>query len=353
MKNSILKNRLFSDIDASSSISFIRRDRVESELKANTPSRVISAGGSEEYDEYETELRSHHDYLVWVKSALIRGDKALVFSDNNLLGCSTTPRDWQVDCDLTMPNTSNWHEKHLKFVTHRRYANYYHWTFQCVSSLLDMKREGVELSNLVVPPLNSWRKESLELAGVDLKNCYELDNIVNISCEKLLYSSYSSTAFAFMLPARFVDLFTEFSKSVNDEDDRQLPERVYLSRENSNKRVIENENEIIQCAADFGFEKVVAEELSVREQIRIFSNARHVLAPHGAGLANLLYATRCESVSEIFQQHYVNPCMYKICDAKNIPHYTLKSDVIENHGRHNSISRLDINMLKNHLAGIQ
>ena len=45
------------------------------------------------------------------------------------------------------------------------------------------------------------------------------------------------------------------------------------------------------------FEIIETEEMSVAEQVRLFSQAESIVAPHGAGQANMLFAsTRCKNL---------------------------------------------------------
>jgi capsular polysaccharide biosynthesis protein len=51
--------------------------------------------------------------------------------------------------------------------------------------------------------------------------------------------------------------------------------------------------------AALGFESVLTERLSVHEQVEMFSQASVLVAPHGAGLANMVFARPGLTVLEI------------------------------------------------------
>lgn len=66
-----------------------------------------------------------------------------------------------------------------------------------------------------------------------------------------------------------------------------LPERVFLARRDT--RVIANMAEVEACLGPRGYATVYAEDLSPADQLRLFLEARDMVAVHGAGLAPLLY----------------------------------------------------------------
>jgi len=66
-----------------------------------------------------------------------------------------------------------------------------------------------------------------------------------------------------------------------------------------------------------GFQRYLLEELSIDEQIALFHRAEAVVAPHGAGLSNLLFSKRTR-VLELFPSTYVVPHYYLL--AKSMRH---------------------------------
>jgi capsular polysaccharide biosynthesis protein len=67
------------------------------------------------------------------------------------------------------------------------------------------------------------------------------------------------------------------------------PAFLYLRRTGSNRRFL-NQDEVEEVFRARGFEIVVPEKLSVREQIALFSRARVIAGPTGAAIANLVFA---------------------------------------------------------------
>ena len=77
--------------------------------------------------------------------------------------------------------------------------------------------------------------------------------------------------------------------------------RLYVSRRRApvGRRRLANEDEIVTLLAKHGFEEVFAEEMTFEEQVKIFSQAAVIAGPHGAGLANAVFASRETCVVEL------------------------------------------------------
>lgn len=67
--------------------------------------------------------------------------------------------------------------------------------------------------------------------------------------------------------------------------------RIYVSRSRAESRRICNEQQLSQRLCSQGFREVFLEDLSFSEQVRLFASASHVVAVHGSGLTNVLFAS--------------------------------------------------------------
>lgn len=59
----------------------------------------------------------------------------------------------------------------------------------------------------------------------------------------------------------------------------------------------------------YGFQTCVLEKMTIREQIKLFARAKAVVASHGAGLTNLMFAQPETRILEIFEPTVV-PCFF-------------------------------------------
>lgn len=64
--------------------------------------------------------------------------------------------------------------------------------------------------------------------------------------------------------------------------------RIVLARQGGRRTF--NQEQLLEVAAEYGFEPVYPENLTLGEQVRLFRQASHVLGPSGAGFAGLLFS---------------------------------------------------------------
>ncbi len=97
--------------------------------------------------------------------------------------------------------------------------------------------------------------------------------------------------------------------------------KLYISRSDAHHRRVINETEIINILIPNGFEIVTLEGKSFSEQVALFASANVIVAPHGAGLTNLLYCNQSTKLYEFFSTDYVNKCFTEMSAEKGIDYY--------------------------------
>ena len=93
---------------------------------------------------------------------------------------------------------------------------------------------------------------------------------------------------------------------------QRYPQKIYIDRRDSAIRRLLNENEVIRCVERYGFTPVSLTGLSVADQIALFSNATHIIAPHGAGSTNILFCDPGVKYLELFMDNYVQWSMRRM-----------------------------------------
>ena len=95
------------------------------------------------------------------------------------------------------------------------------------------------------------------------------------------------------------------------EPSNEPPRDIYISRSLSRNRPLANEPEIEEFLRDRGFSIIHFEKISFAEQMSLVAGAKRIVAPHGAGLANLVAATPGTSVVEFLSRNWFNTCYAK------------------------------------------
>jgi len=108
--------------------------------------------------------------------------------------------------------------------------------------------------------------------------------------------------------------------------------RLFIARDPaaSQGRRVTNQAELERTLERRGITPVYPERLSLREQIDLFASAELIVAPHGAGLSNIVFCAPGTTVVECVGRHY-QPCYRAICTLAGL-HYALLGDTVKPDG---------------------
>ncbi|MXR51177.1 DUF563 domain-containing protein [Halovenus sp. WSH3] len=177
---------------------------------------------------------------------------------------------------------------------------YFHWIVDALPKLQAVERyvaETGDVPQLVVPQrLPSWMERSLELAGYDRDDCIRWDGSTR-SFERVVVPSLRREVDAVSINA--LRWLRRRMLANADSVERDWASRVYISRSEANSREVLNESALVDGLSSLGFESYVLENLSVDEQISLFSQADAVFGLHGSGFTNILFAEDA-TVVELF-----------------------------------------------------
>lgn len=201
--------------------------------------------------------------------------------------------------------------------------NYFHWLLDVLPRFGILQKAGVELSEVDWFTLNRgnarFQSESLDWLGIPGKKRLITAKGSHYQAERLLAPSLPGIPS--QTPPWVVDWL---QRSFPAEDSsRAKKERIYISRARSKYRNFTNEGEVREFLLKRGFREVFAEELSFREQVNLFASAATIVAPHGAGLANLVFCRPGMTVVEIFSPEYVNGCFWVLANWAKLNYFYL------------------------------
>jgi hypothetical protein len=117
--------------------------------------------------------------------------------------------------------------------------------------------------------------------------------------------------------------------------------RVYISRPKTAGRCVINEDEVLAALKPFGFVAYTPENMSFVDEVRLFSQAEIVVAAHGSGLANIIFAQNL-IVIELFGSTGV-PCFLTLAKALGF-HYGCLTSGLNSRNNHSFEQRNNIMM---------
>lgn len=196
--------------------------------------------------------------------------------------------------------------------------NYYHWTTESLTRLaafIEYSGEDYHDYDIIIAAdAPSFVRESLiALFGIRPDKIIPWQNTDCGRLEKCVLISYPfiRTEQTVMTNVYNLPLYTLLNKiSLKNLPSPSLaPTYIIISRANVNQRKLLGEDTLKEYFAHIPFQIIHTEKMGYVEQVYAFRNAKLVIAPHGAGLINLVYATQKPLVIELF------PTIRKIRDA--------------------------------------
>ena len=185
-------------------------------------------------------------------------------------------------------------------------AGYGHWLLDELPRLLALEINSA--ATIIAQAARAYHREVFTLHGFTGK-VLPAKRLAHFACEQLIVPSLGQ------LTPITVRILDEFTAPLRDPS-VLLGERLYVSRDKARRRRVANEPELWAQLAARGFVKVHLEELTWRQQINAFRCAKIIVAPHGAGLANLVFCQAGTKVIELFHRSYVNGCYWQLAALK-------------------------------------
>ncbi len=174
-------------------------------------------------------------------------------------------------------------------------AGHFHWFVDVLPKLLCIENAVNEFT-LLLPDISYIRSiglESLELLKLRFEDIILMKETELYKIKNLYYIS-SVTRSGQMHPELMKKLQHKFigeSKPAN--------KRIYISRDKAPFRKVVNETAFIEVLKNNGFDILYGEDLSLAEQVNIFSTCDTLLGIHGAGLTNCIFMQPGKNVIEL------------------------------------------------------
>lgn len=185
--------------------------------------------------------------------------------------------------------------------------NYFHWLVYHLPKIALLMERGLD-GRILLPKQNrayAMIENSLERMGLDASKLPRLDAPL-IQVDELTLVELD------VMPGGLLNRVREMiAGPVESSPDRM----VFISREKADRRRLKNENEVWPGLQRAGYEQVAMETLSFDEQVSLMRKTRVLLAPSGAGLANMLFCPPGTHIVEMSDPDYRTADFYALASA--------------------------------------
>lgn len=171
-------------------------------------------------------------------------------------------------------------------------GNVFHWFIESLPRLYSLSSYPAPITLLMPDRLPADRREQLAACLPPNVTLRTIPADCRVRVERFVLPSFLTTQWDFAYPP--YDHLAYVRDRLIDAaglPPRPVPgERIYILRDRARVRRVINEAAVVELLQARGFRPYRLEELPFAEQLRLFRDAEIVIAPHGAGLANLLFA---------------------------------------------------------------
>lgn len=281
--------------------------------------------------------------------------KQFSFRDNHLFDCEMNVIDEQGLCFEKMPiyrkritNSVEKLEGTVGYLSNVEPSNYYHWMCRTLPLVRIYKKffdlQEINFFYIGQPPLFEFQSETLSRVGIQMEQivqqaCTSDRMIAAISnrCSRFSSAPIHWENFAFTRGLFHREIAA--NKGV-------AKKRLYVARGSVNRRRVINEAEILHLLEDYGFERITMDGKSLQQQVKLFSQAEAIVAPHGAALTNLLFVQPETTVIELLPYGYVNNCFYTLASYADARYFYLQCEKTKQVGVNQHHLDLNVNLDK-------
>ena len=188
-------------------------------------------------------------------------------------------------------------------------VNYSHWLVDSLSRIALVKRAGWydKIDYFLVPSTHQdFQRDSLRLLGIDDSKVISGLKENHVQADTLIATTY--VRYSEHFPNWCINfLREEFLKPAILSSKEKYNPRVYISRNDSTKRRVLNETELMATLSKYGFASYELSKLNFQEKINLFAQADIVIATIGAGQGNLVFCKEKTSVIELMADDFAQP----------------------------------------------
>jgi len=198
---------------------------------------------------------------------------------------------------------------------------FWHWMMEKIINAIIAMDAGFD-GYYIIPDI-PFARESLELLGIETDKIISYDGktwlLETLYIPQPITGGQELKKFPVLIQ-KMRDKFLQAAVSNNN-----TFERIYIARPQNAVRKVVNEPELMEILGKYQFQRIIMEQLPLKEQIRIVSAAKCIIGPHGAGMVHCLFMQPGSLVLELFSPTYINPCMLPVIEHLKHRYYMIPS----------------------------
>ncbi|WP_158545213.1 glycosyltransferase family 61 protein [Bremerella cremea] len=187
-------------------------------------------------------------------------------------------------------------------------GNYYHFLIDCLPKLRHLEMAGARIDRYYAPFRYDFNRQLFKLWGIPASRIVPARELSHVTAEDV----YVPQPLELPRPADMRYLFETMARQPWNQLDGKPQRRIYISRASARFRRVINEAEVVTTLARQGFQAVQLEGMPLVDQIKLFQQAAIIVAPHGAGLANMVFSPPGATVVEIGTVHRPLPFFQRL-----------------------------------------
>jgi capsular polysaccharide biosynthesis protein len=199
---------------------------------------------------------------------------------------------------------------------------YYHWMMDVLPRLELIRLANYKLEHIdkfiVNCYVTSYQIETLKTLGIPREKLILSESSKHLSVEQLILPSLTNIYQT--VPKWSCDFIHNTFLDLSGHH-QTAGRRIYISRSLASLRHVLNEKKLVNLLKKRGFEIVVLESLTISDQASLFESASVVVAPHGAGLTNLVFCKARTKILEIIHPKVINLMFWTIASHRDLDYY--------------------------------
>ena len=172
--------------------------------------------------------------------------------------------------------------------------NYYHWMLDLLPKLLIALAAGLGNLTFYLGASLPFQRQTLDLLGIPRERVIDTNVVPFLQADKLIVPFLGQRHPPNVFDAAKCRLLADTFAGLVDTGGEMFdsPARFVISRAKTRSRRVVNEAELLERLAPLGFRTIALENLTLLEQVTLFARAQAIVASTGAGLVNLIHASR-------------------------------------------------------------